>query len=530
MSVGGRRFQTTRAALLRFPDSHIAAALLAHERGGSAEPLFVDGNGDRFQHILDFLCTGDLVALMEQCRHPTVLRSDARWYGLNAITTEIERRCNVCRFCGLSALDAPSDCERRLAYMHAVEGSIMVAYFNKADSPSHCTLVRCIDDVPPSPEWNCAHLARLGVFPSNTVLSPEQIAGMVERGRLAYDIISIGGDESLLPADVVVGRPSFHPNVFVHKDSILACIRCGSSGCTPHKQTCRAPHDWVAATKRSASTVAAPTGKTETKHRTLAFGPAAAINVGGELLHARLETLLRFPDSRVASAVSPHAKNLREGPPFVPGNAARFKLVLDYLRTLDVAAAMEATDSVTGLVSEAVLHGLPSLSAAIDGRSSRCLICGQVRSLAAGQCKLARAYTPHYQVGSVGLMWNKDDRDKCWVSMVEIMCNDGAHGKKDMGRQLAVVKEFPRGAAPSIARDNLVELSELAGVKLAALELAPAASATAYRTGSFHPRDLLYIIRCGLTGCLKDGSTCFGNHRWSTRHVHDLGWTPGPLF
>ena len=475
--VGGREFQTSRATLTRFPASHLAVAFLRHERSGSAEPLFVDGDGDRFRDILNYLRTGDLRSLVAVTHNPRTLRADARYYGLDAVAAEVEARCDRCRHCGLSAMDAPAKCAAcRPKILHVVEGSYIVAFRKYVAGPSKVTLMRLfLDD---DAEDGAAIVAGLRKYPQGVSRPPEaDMPDLMACARITHHILTSDGDLKLLPFGVIVRKTSSHPNTPLSENEILGCVRCGFPGCTLDRPTCHGKHSWVGALRPDAVpatppaiAIAKPEAKSGPARLHLVSGRPVTLNVGGKLVRTQLETLLRFPESRLALVVARHvALELKEPdghrePLFVDGDAERFGSVLDYLRTLDARAAMEWSSRHTGLRGEAAAHGLDEMVAALDNHGSQCLECGESRAVSSGPCRLSRPAAPHYQVGSVVLTLHADSR----IAMVEMESNVGGE-KDDAGRILAFIRRYPSGTRRADVGNDMQELTEVGRMTLLAI-------------------------------------------------------------
>jgi len=76
-NVGGQRFEVLRQTIERHEDT-LLACLVADLDTDASEPIFVDANPERFQHILDWYRYGE-VFLASGCNSHAVLR-DARFF------------------------------------------------------------------------------------------------------------------------------------------------------------------------------------------------------------------------------------------------------------------------------------------------------------------------------------------------------------------------------------------------------------------------------------------------------------------
>lgn len=73
LNVGGKNFDTYRATLTQFPDSMLAALMnRPHFHQSHNGGLFIDRDGELFEHVLDFLRSGpdfELPSDSRTCRY-----------------------------------------------------------------------------------------------------------------------------------------------------------------------------------------------------------------------------------------------------------------------------------------------------------------------------------------------------------------------------------------------------------------------------------------------------------------------------
>lgn len=80
-NVGGKMFEVNQTLLLKFPDNMMLRAA-AEMSNNQNEPIFIDRDGDRFVHVLDYMRDGKQVSLPITISTET-FKYDLKYYGID---------------------------------------------------------------------------------------------------------------------------------------------------------------------------------------------------------------------------------------------------------------------------------------------------------------------------------------------------------------------------------------------------------------------------------------------------------------
>ena len=255
LNVGGKTVTTTRATLMRFPESAFAQALVRH--GESKEPLFLDINFKRFQPLLDFMRTLDVASIKREYANDATICSDAVLYNLQPLARGIRTRYPRCMHCHASAIDKVPYCHRaKPLYDHCHNGTVVVAFFPSSTpsskpgakasakpsaKPGKALLLQLCDVG--SKEINAYTLAVVRPYDMETHRLPE--ADTLDVLGRAAEIHMVMQEEK--DSEAARKRRCWvveHP-VYVSFRDIVGVIQCGFPGCTLDRPSCPGEHAWI---------------------------------------------------------------------------------------------------------------------------------------------------------------------------------------------------------------------------------------------------------------------------------------------
>jgi len=90
--VGQRTFQTTRATLLRVPESYFHGMLSPEFQQEADGTYFIDRDGDSFQYVLEFLVYGELFSRIAERGTLKKLEMDADFYCLPKLLDQVQQQ------------------------------------------------------------------------------------------------------------------------------------------------------------------------------------------------------------------------------------------------------------------------------------------------------------------------------------------------------------------------------------------------------------------------------------------------------